>query len=266
MPVAFRFSRRVRTAEAPAVTLAARTAAIFRQLRAITLEFAGGGDPAIPPDRVAVAEVEGQILWAPATDWKRVCYYMLSAGIDPGLSRFLRRNLLPGGDVVDLGAGLGTYTALAAAVTGDGLAHAFEPDPETYRWLVSNVAWAGGRIRTYPLALERAAAAIADIAASGRAIELVRIGGTTPLPDALGAIGPVLRVHPRSRVVVECCAALHGPNAAGRVVEEAERLGLTAMRISAKTGETEDLRREDLDTAFSIHILLEQHGEGPWSM
>jgi hypothetical protein len=246
-------------------SLAAQVDALSRHARTLAGAVARTTGPLPPPERISVAEIEGRTLWAPATNWKRVCYYMLSAGLDPGLARFLRRILPPGCDFIDVGAGLGAYTLLAASVIGDGVTHAFEADPETYRWLVSNVSGTADRIRTYPLTVESSASVMREIAVSQRPIAMVRIGGETTLLGVLGSVRTAIRAHPHCRVVVEYCAALHGRGTAGALVEEAAGLGLTARRISGATGEVESLSREDLHDAFSIHLLLEQRRGASWT-
>ena len=53
--------------------------------------------------------------------------------------------LTPGMVVVDAGAHVGQYTVMASPLVGlAGAVHAFEPDPDTFRQLVANVALNGG--------------------------------------------------------------------------------------------------------------------------
>lgn len=59
---------------------------------------------------------------------------------EPEVAAFLLRLLKPGMTFVDVGAHIGEYVLLAAAVVGrEGNVHAFEPDPRNYRLLERNV-------------------------------------------------------------------------------------------------------------------------------
>ncbi len=47
--------------------------------------------------------------------------------------------------MVDIGAGLGDYSALAQMTVGSGVVHAYEPDPATFEMLEENLARNGAR-------------------------------------------------------------------------------------------------------------------------
>lgn len=54
--------------------------------------------------------------------------------------RLFERLLRPGMVFVDVGAHVGQYTLVASKLVGStGAVHSFEPDPETYDWLQSNI-------------------------------------------------------------------------------------------------------------------------------
>jgi FkbM family methyltransferase len=54
--------------------------------------------------------------------------------------RLFERLLRPGMVFVDVGAHVGQYTLVASKLVGaSGAVHCFEPDPETYDWLQSNI-------------------------------------------------------------------------------------------------------------------------------
>jgi FkbM family methyltransferase len=212
---------------------------------------------------VAVAEIDGSVLWAPASDWKRVCYYMLSSGLDPGLARFLRQNLSRGNVFIDAGAGIGAYTLLAASLNGNATIYSFEPDPEAYRWLATNLAGAqfniGGRVQLQNMALEQSGASLDEIAANARQVALARIGGGSTIPAALRAIERICHNNPAVRILIEYCSVLADRVDFLLLVEDMERQGFVVRRIDG-AGETRDLQREELRGAFSMNLLLERAG------
>jgi FkbM family methyltransferase len=69
--------------------------------------------------------------------------------------RLWMANLKPGDVVIDVGANVGYYSLAAGRAVGpSGQVHAFEPNPETYRRLMANVALnPAANIRGYPMAL-----------------------------------------------------------------------------------------------------------------
>lgn len=59
---------------------------------------------------------------------------------EPEIVRLFERILKPGMVFLDVGAHVGQYTLVASRLVGaKGAVHSFEPDPETYRWLTSNI-------------------------------------------------------------------------------------------------------------------------------
>jgi FkbM family methyltransferase len=59
---------------------------------------------------------------------------------EPEIVRLFERFLKSGMTFVDIGAHVGQYTLIASKLVGpSGQVHAFEPDPQTYAWLDSNV-------------------------------------------------------------------------------------------------------------------------------
>ena len=64
-----------------------------------------------------------------------------NAGVyEPMETAWLRQHLKPGQTFLDVGAHVGYYTTMAAAIVGPaGAVYAFEPDPENFRLLVLNL-------------------------------------------------------------------------------------------------------------------------------
>jgi FkbM family methyltransferase len=59
---------------------------------------------------------------------------------EPEIVRLFERYLKPGMTFVDIGAHVGQYTLIASNLVGpSGQVHSFEPDPQTYAWLDSNI-------------------------------------------------------------------------------------------------------------------------------
>jgi FkbM family methyltransferase len=75
--------------------------------------------------------------------------YRCASGTAETLTRALFRDAVkPGAVVLDIGAHLGLYALIAAREVGeDGYIYAFEPDPRTFPYLVTNVSVNGARSR-----------------------------------------------------------------------------------------------------------------------
>src|SRR5262249_49817066 len=59
---------------------------------------------------------------------------------EPEVVQLFERILKPGMVFVDVGTHVGQYTLVASRLVGPtGTVHGFEPDPQTYRWLLSNI-------------------------------------------------------------------------------------------------------------------------------
>ncbi len=59
---------------------------------------------------------------------------------EPELVKLFEKLLKPGMVFLDIGAHIGQYTLVASELVGEsGAVHSFEPDPETYKWLASNL-------------------------------------------------------------------------------------------------------------------------------
>jgi hypothetical protein len=286
-PVAFRFSRkRQRRAEgASPLSLSSRIAGLTRRVDELVLEYGRSREAApagMPLPRIVIAEVGGHVVWAPASDWKLVCHYLMSGGLDPGLAHFFRRNINPAGVFVDIGASLGAYTILAASLTDfDGVVHCFEADPDGYRWLVRNLDETGfgvaGRVRPKQVRIGNASAddrsefavptaAVDDLVGSGDRVDFVRIGGYDSISYVLRSMTRVCRENPQCRIVVDYCAALQ-PRGANllSIIDDIDSMGFSIQQIDSRTGEVGPLRRGDAGGAFSVHLLLEQGREMRWS-
>jgi hypothetical protein len=266
-----RFSRRGPRppAEIPTpASLAERISALAGELDRLVREYARARRDQ-PLARIAVAEVEGHLVWSPASDWKLACYYQMAGGLDPGLAQFLRGAIRPADVFLDLGASLGAYTLLGAALTGDqGVVHSVEDAPEAYHWLRENVQAAGsplaGRVRLEKLRIpsERT---VDQVIGPGERVDWARIGGNYPVADVLGGMARVCRENPHCRIIVDYCAALHplGPNL-GTTIDALARMGFLISRIDkAKVGALEP--GGGGAEAFSAILLLEQGPEMRWT-
>lgn len=96
--------------------------------------------PLLTAGDVVVSQLEGLIVGVPATEWRMAAYHAFRGPLEPGVIEFFRTVVKPGDVVIDVGANVGVYTLLAAALLqGRGKVHSFEPTPRTYRLLKDNV-------------------------------------------------------------------------------------------------------------------------------
>jgi precorrin-6B methylase 2 len=268
-PIAFRFSRK------RAANISARPNAfavvqrLNADLRELVMEYARvqtGWHSGGPAAGVPFAEVDGHVLWAPASDWKLLCHYLISAALDPALAGFLRAKLKPGSVFLDIGASLGAYTVLAAGLTGlGGAVLSFEGMPQAYRWLVRNLADAGygtdGRVRVR----EGWIAEASDTFALGPAIDLVRVGGTCPALEVLRSLEGICKLNPECRIVVDYCAALQPVTVPlSVIVAEMEQIGFSIQQIDRRTGALAPLQHDKTLSEFSAALVLEQHEGMSW--
>lgn len=83
---------------------------------------------------------DGQIIFHRPEDQGVTLPILFYGEYEPETTQLLKQVLLPGMNVVDLGAHIGYYTLLAARlVEPGGKVYAFEPVPETFELLVKNV-------------------------------------------------------------------------------------------------------------------------------
>jgi len=283
-PLAFRFSRRRRrSASSTPASLSDRISALARVVDRLVLDCAHSqGETPNHLPMVTVAEIEGLVLWAPASDWRLVCFYLMSGGFDPGLVQFLRGNIRHESVFLDIGALLGSYTILAALLVGSaGLVCSFEPEPEAYRWLLLNLERSGlgegGRVRPQQVRVgDRcgtstsgptvSALALDDLFSPGTRVDVIRIAGSSVVSDVLRGMRRICRENPRCLVIVDYCAALQpvGSNLAS-LIEEIRRMGFSTQRIDSQTGALASLNQADTAGVFSINLLLEQLGGTSWS-
>ncbi len=163
------------------------------------------------------------------------------------LDRFYDRHGVPvedGWSVLDVGAGLGDYTLLAATRSPRGRVVAFEPDPASFALLEANVARAGA-------------------------------GNVTLHRAALGAPGQTLRLEEGARApvrarTVEAPAAGPGPSVPTLSLEEAlDGAGLAAcdlVKLDCEGAEVGILLAASTATLRRVrHFVLETHdlGAGP---
>lgn len=79
-----------------------------------------------------------------------------NAGLyEPFETAWLKQHLKPGQTFIDVGAHIGYYTTMAAAIVGPrGAVYAFEPEPENFRLLGLNLEAAGaGNVTAYNFAV-----------------------------------------------------------------------------------------------------------------
>jgi len=78
---------------------------------------------------------------------------MWAGAYERELVDWMKRTLKPGMTVLDVGANIGYFSAIAAGLTGDkGQVHAFEPVPQTFSRLQKNLS-AFGWAHPYPFAV-----------------------------------------------------------------------------------------------------------------
>jgi hypothetical protein len=273
----FQFSRKRRVPEeGPRTAVLGGISTVTCAIDELVLEYGRSQREA----EIAIAEVEGYLIWAPASNWKLVSYYLMSAALDPGLESFFRRNIRPGGTFLDIGASLGAYTVLAAILTGEnGVVYSFEAAPEEYRWLTRNLARTGFntgcRIRPQQVWIGQIAstaedtpdssaqnAQIDELVSSGSRVGCMRIGGHFAIVDVLKGMRRVCDENFQCRIVVDYCAALHPPGTnLLSIIDEIGRMGFSMHRIDSRTGEIAPLNRCDAIGAFSINLLVEQRTE-----
>jgi len=92
------------------------------------------------PKGIIVAEVEGSKMYVNTED-KTMVPCLLSEGVwEKDKTELFKKNMKPGMTVVDVGAGIGYYTLIAAKLVGNnGIVYAFEPEPCNYELLCRNI-------------------------------------------------------------------------------------------------------------------------------
>lgn len=199
---------------------------------------------------IIVAEINDHAIGVPGTDWKLASHYSLRGGLIPGLERFLRRHLRPGMVFVDLGAGIGIYTVLAAVLTGTtGSVLSLEPDPAAYRILVWNLERNG-------FGLEQGVLHQGELDMPGRA-DVLRISAEHVSTWQLESLTLLATRNSQIHVVLEYCAALtaQGFDLSSHV-NRLDAAGFSVRKIDAETGQCVPLDPEELDAAFSTNLLL----------
>jgi hypothetical protein len=265
-------TRRQNKNESLSRTVIARMEILVQQLRSEGCDL-GDRDPAAritPAEHAAekvvlVAEIEGHTVGVPGRDWKLARHYLLRGGLEPGLTRFMRRFVKPGMTFVDAGARIGAYTILAAVLLGgDGLVISLESDPKTYSILVWNLERNG---LTAGKAVRHSLGSIVSVedavlggfdSAKGR-MDLLRIGAEQISPELLFCLGRISSRSPQVHIVLECCASLAPtPIPPFRVVEQLMDAGFSVQRIDADSGECSPVNLEELASAFSTNLVVQR--------
>jgi FkbM family methyltransferase len=139
-------------------------------------------------------EVGGFTIFLDAADLAVSAPILAGQQWEPHLTGVFRRYLEPGMRVADIGANVGYYTLLAAALVGPrGEVLAFDPNSENARLILLSLAANGfANVRLYPLALS-------DV--QGHAYFSTHVGSnggfldsSTPLADGHGLIVPTARL------------------------------------------------------------------------
>jgi hypothetical protein len=239
------FGRKRRENSRQAATLPGRVAALSHAVDALVIEH--GSKTSI--DSVPIAEIGRSAVLAPASDWKRVCYYMMSGALDPALTDFLYSALTPGSVFLDLGASLGAYALLAAELVRDGMVFALESDPEARHWLLRNLSDFGGNVRIAgdPLHAD-------EVVEPGRRVDVARIGATAAIMDAIAGMRRIRADNPRCRIVVDYCAALHPGGPAPDIAEALTRSGFCVYKLDHGVAPSP---AGSIAGAFSACLLLE---------
>lgn len=252
-------------------------------------ESMGAGESRLKSDwptsdvpRVRIAEIDGVILWAPASDWKQLCYNMMAGALSPGLDCFLRRYLGPGQVFLDIGAAFGVYTVLAATLTGEkGLVHSFEAAPGEYLWFLRNLhengflggnrilpklVWLGDPNIKCPFRSSGPTAQVDDLVPPSQHVDVIRIGGHYDVLGVLMGMHRICRENSHCQIVLEYCAGLQPFDvdllAIWRVLN---RMGFQIQRID-DGGEAGPCREEEIRDAFSANLLLRPGSQMQWNL
>jgi FkbM family methyltransferase len=219
--------------------------------------------------------------------------HRVATGAYEPLTRAVFRDAVrPGMVVLDVGAHLGLYSLTAASLCGsEGIVHAFEPDPRTFPYLVTNLADNGLGERVIAtqqavsdsstqavLFMDDSNVATTGLAPSGGS-DLTVLASCVALDDILptdrrvGVIkldveGAELRaIRGMARTIARACdsltmvvevhpvqlAALGGSGE--ELVSELERLGLRGETIDERRGALRPLTASDLSGERGVHLI-----------
>jgi hypothetical protein len=264
---AVELTRRQNINEAITHSAIARMDSLLRHLRSVEGAEAGAAAEAhklrqeLVPEMIVVAEVEGHALGVPGRNWKLAWHYLLRGGLEPGVDSFIRQHLRPGMVFVDIGAGVGAYTLLAAVLTaGSGSIYSFEPDPEAFSILVCNLE-VNGFGEAQGIRCRRTLTS-ADVFLTIGPVDLVRIGAEGVSSGVLQDLRAVGDRYPNLRIIVEYCAGVTGTAVrSASILEEIRAMGFSVRAIDGVTGEVMPVRPEEFASAFSVNLSLSLNPE-----
>ena len=182
------------------------------------------------------------------------------------MGRVFAASIPPAGAVVDAGAGAGRHTMIAADQVGpEGQVMAFEPEPESYRALRSNVRDNGFEDRVTALPLGIAAWAnlhLLDSFAPDASVDVVKLAIEGGDVNSLHAIDAALALSPSARLFVECNPAElsdAGASATALLVELRE-LGFHSRVIEEIHGELAPAGTWLNEAGGSVQLFCERGG------
>jgi hypothetical protein len=253
-------TRRQNINEALSNTAIARMESLLRHLRSAET---GAPDARLHQNlvpEIIVAEIEGHALAVPGKNWKLAWHYLLRGGLEPGVDSFIRQHFRPGMVFVDIGAGIGAYTLLAAVLTaGSGSIYSFEPDPEAFSILVRNLEVNGfgdaQRIRCLRTVLAEVFLTVP--------VDLVRIAAEQVSLGVLQNLRAAGDRYPNLRIIVEYCAGVSKTAVrSASILDEIRGMGFSIRAIDGVTGEVTPVRPEEFASAFSTNLALSLNPEG----
>lgn len=189
-------------------------------------------------------------------------------GVEPQLVALFLSYLSPDSVVLDIGAGFGYFTTLAAPLLSEtGSIHAFEADPRTYQCLLrslqANALFGRPNVSLAHAALlpgdgEAGREPVAEMfsrmadAATPLRPTLIRINAGTGATSVLDSLRPSLERSPEAKIIVT--GLPDDPDWTARFHKHARELGLSACRI--RPDASLEWAGHGSDLAGERHLLL----------
>jgi FkbM family methyltransferase len=247
-------------------------------------------------NNIVVTKVDEFIIGLPAEEWRMVGYMAFKGQLEPGLTRLFRSCVKPGMVVIDVGANVGAYTLIAASLVGmKGKVYSFEPTPNTFNILKGNVQVNGfletGIVDMHQIAVSRENGS-AHLAIYNRdsghntlfpsdedksiievrtisldtfldgapVIDIVKIDAEGSEPFILQGMHRIIERNPGITVFLEF-APSNLRNAGiqpDKFLNDIRSLGFNIKKIEDLTGETLQIKDEELLQGFSTNIMLKK--------